>query len=250
MNATHIKNKSGKPLKGGTFKLYADKNDANETRSVVDSLEVDEGSWDESSILEDDKTINATFQPSYGESKGFMLVYQGIIGLDENDGEADPVEAGKAIAAYHFQLLRFNITWDIESDIDLYLTDPNGVVIWYGGITSSLGELDYDDIGGTGPENITLKQLVPGDYQVWVNFFRDWYPSDDPYADPPVITPVNVELNTYYNSSTPLDNVSFELSEPNYGDDWPEDTIGPATQPSWYVRKIITVDENGVVTQH
>lgn len=53
-----ITNKSGKALKGGEFTLYQDADDTDGNRSVVDSLEVDKGSWDETSILEDNETIN------------------------------------------------------------------------------------------------------------------------------------------------------------------------------------------------
>lgn len=53
-----ITNKSGTALKGGAFTLYAD--DFIGTRSGV-SLEVDHGSWNANSVLENDEMITATF---------------------------------------------------------------------------------------------------------------------------------------------------------------------------------------------
>lgn len=245
-----ITNKSGDSLKGGAFTLYAD--DSGDTRTAVSSLAVKlEGdAWSSSSILADEAIANATFKPSSTQSKGFILVYKGTIGLDSGNAANDSLDEGKAIAAYHFQILRFNIKWDKNDDIDLYLRDPDGALIYYSDKVSDLGELDIDDIPGTGPENITLKRLVPGDYKVYANFYFTHYEEDDLSVDPPVIHPVNVTMKTYYNSSTPLDTVNFNLENFNYGSDIPEETAGPATQQYWYIRKKVTVDEEGKVTQH
>ncbi len=68
-----------------------------------------------------------------------MLVYKGTIGTDESGGAADPIDDGIAIAAHEFKILRFNIKWNPKSDIDLYLVDPDGAIIWFDGKTSALG---------------------------------------------------------------------------------------------------------------
>ncbi len=96
-----ITNRSGSAIKGGVFKLYYDTHDSNETRSEVSTLVVDNGSWNNSRILEDGETINASFEPLSVDSE-CMLVYKGAIGLNENGSEADPIEAGHAVAAIHF----------------------------------------------------------------------------------------------------------------------------------------------------
>ena len=96
-----ISNNSGMPIKGGEFKLFADSQNASETRSEVASFVVDNGTWNESRTLENGETVNATFLP-LSEDSNCMLVYKGVIGLDSSGNEADPTESGKAIAASHF----------------------------------------------------------------------------------------------------------------------------------------------------
>ena len=95
-----ITNNSSQPFKGGTFTLYTDTDDAAANRSEV-NLDVDDGSWDDSRTLQPGATVNATCHQLSDGSKEHMLVYQGIIGLNGN-AEADTIEAGHAIAAYHF----------------------------------------------------------------------------------------------------------------------------------------------------
>lgn len=235
----HIINASGQALQGGAFTLYAD--DADGNRSPY-GLSID-GSWSASSVLADGEAVDAVLQPPPGTIKGFTLVYKGTIGTDGNSA-LDIVDSGMAVAAYQFDILRFNIVWDPRSDIDLYLVDPNGTVIYYNSKVSDLGELDYDDIPGTGPEDITIKHIVDGDYQVWVNYFAD---HDDDDGDQ--ITPIGVTLNTFYNGTDPIDTTQFTLTTPNAGQDRPLGVSGPSTQASWYVRKLLHV-QNGMITQH
>lgn len=240
-----ITNDSTQTFKGGAFTLYSD--DQNGNRSAVALNLVDP--WNAGSTLGADASVQATFQAPSGTVAGFMLVYKGTIGTDGNGGAADSVDAGIAVAAHEFKLLRFNIKWNPKSDIDLYLTDPDGTIIWYGSKSSNLGELDIDNIGNTGPENITLKTVVDGDYQVWANYYRDHYIEDPESQDPDPETAISITMKTYFNSSTELDTSSFTLTKPNYGADRPVGTSGPATQPSWYVRKLLKVLD-GKVTQH
>lgn len=81
--------------------------DSSDTRTAVSSLEVKvNGSvWDSNRILADGAAANATFTPSSTQSKGFILVCKGTIGLDSGGMKTNSVDEGKAIAAYHFQLL-------------------------------------------------------------------------------------------------------------------------------------------------
>lgn len=239
-----IANASTQAFKGGAFTLYSD--DQNGNRSAV-ALTMN-APWSAQSTLASGASVQATFQAPGGALAGYMLVYKGTIGLDGNGNAADPVDAGIAIAAHEFKILRFNIQWNPVSDIDLYLVDPNGAIIWYGNKTSALGELDIDNIGNTGPENITLKSLPDGDYQLWVNYYRDWV-IEDPNADPDPPTPISVTMRTYFNGATALDTETFTLSEPNYGADRPIGTTGPATNANWRIRKLIKV-KDGKITAH
>ncbi len=71
---------------------------------------------------------------------------------------------------------RFNLTWSGASDLDLYVTDPNGETISYQNPSAaSGGMLDVDCTGnctGGNSENITWPQGGPsGTYTFYVNYF-------------------------------------------------------------------------------
>ena len=67
--------------------------------------------------------------------------------------------------------LQVSLSWDTETDQDLYVVDPNGEEISYTTtFSSSGGQLDRDDTDGYGPENIYWEESAPdGDYSVSVN---------------------------------------------------------------------------------
>jgi len=71
---------------------------------------------------------------------------------------------------------RFNLTWGGDTDLDLYVTDPNGETLSYTNTSSSSGgELDVDCTGncsGGNSENITWVDGGPsGNYSFYVNHF-------------------------------------------------------------------------------
>ena len=71
-------------------------------------------------------------------------------------------------------VLQIGLSWNtIDTDIDLWVTDPFGEKIYYGNPNSaSGGYLDRDDTDGFGPENIYWRSNVPdGEYTVQVNYF-------------------------------------------------------------------------------
>lgn len=70
--------------------------------------------------------------------------------------------------------LQVALTWDRPGDIDLYVQEPGGDVVYYGDRLGQDGELDRDDIFGTGPENYyicTPSTVSEGEYRVAVNNF-------------------------------------------------------------------------------
>jgi hypothetical protein len=69
--------------------------------------------------------------------------------------------------------VQVSLTWDTQSDIDLWLTEPNGNKIYYANKTSSTGgELDFDNTVAYGPENIFYNNEAPsGTYKVEVDYF-------------------------------------------------------------------------------
>jgi hypothetical protein len=69
--------------------------------------------------------------------------------------------------------LRVVLSWDADNtDIDLWVTDPNGEKAFYGNrISYQGGRMSMDYTGGYGPETFSLKKAKPGKYKVEANFF-------------------------------------------------------------------------------
>lgn len=69
--------------------------------------------------------------------------------------------------------LRAVLTWDADnSDMDLWVTDPNGERCYYAQVaTTQGGRMSRDFTGGYGPEEFSLRKAKPGKYQVQANFF-------------------------------------------------------------------------------
>ncbi|CAA7620700.1 Protein conserved in bacteria [Candidatus Terasakiella magnetica] len=69
--------------------------------------------------------------------------------------------------------LRAVLTWDADnSDMDLWVIDPNGEKAFYGNrLTYQGGHMSRDFIAGLGPEEFLLKQAKPGSYTVLANFY-------------------------------------------------------------------------------
>ena len=71
--------------------------------------------------------------------------------------------------------LRVVLTWDADNtDIDLWVTDPNGEKAFYGNrLTFQGSRMSLDFTGGYGPEEFSLKQAKPGKYKVEAQYFGD-----------------------------------------------------------------------------
>ncbi len=71
--------------------------------------------------------------------------------------------------------LRVVLSWDSDnSDMDLWVTDPNGEKCYYSNQHTYQGGLMSDDFtGGYGPEEFSLRDAKPGKYKVEANFFGD-----------------------------------------------------------------------------
>ncbi|MBS1197057.1 MAG: yfaP [Proteobacteria bacterium] len=69
--------------------------------------------------------------------------------------------------------LRVILTWDADnSDMDLWVTDPNGEKSFYGNrLSYQGGRMSPDFTGGYGPEEYSLKNAKPGKYLVQANFY-------------------------------------------------------------------------------
>jgi len=69
--------------------------------------------------------------------------------------------------------LRVVLTWNLkDTDMDLHVIDPHGEKVYYAHSTSRQGgRLSSDSTAGNGPEEFILRNPVPGEYQVKVNFY-------------------------------------------------------------------------------
>jgi Ca-activated chloride channel family protein len=69
--------------------------------------------------------------------------------------------------------LRVIMTWDADnSDMDLWVTDPNGEKCYYGhALTYQGGRLSRDFTQGYGPEEFSLRKAKPGKYKIEANYY-------------------------------------------------------------------------------
>ncbi|MDY0151705.1 MAG: PKD domain-containing protein [Candidatus Cloacimonas sp.] len=76
--------------------------------------------------------------------------------------------------------LRTTLTWNTDgTDVDFWITDPNGEKCYYNNSTTASGlMLDVDDTNGYGPENITSANIIPGNYLVQVHYYSDHDPDN------------------------------------------------------------------------
>ncbi len=75
---------------------------------------------------------------------------------------------------FHMPLdLRVVLTWDADNtDIDLYVTDPDGENCDYSNNRTALGGMmSRDFTGGYGPEEFALRRAKPGKYKIEANFY-------------------------------------------------------------------------------
>ena len=69
--------------------------------------------------------------------------------------------------------LRITLAWDADNtDIDLWVTDPNGEKAYYGHrLSHQGGRVSRDVTGGYGPEEFALRVAKPGRYTVQAQFY-------------------------------------------------------------------------------
>ncbi|EPG73402.1 hypothetical protein LEP1GSC058_3167 [Leptospira fainei serovar Hurstbridge str. BUT 6] len=81
------------------------------------------------------------------------------------------------------------LTWDTQTDVDLWVIDPTGEKCFFSHpSTKSGGNLDVDVVDGFGPETFTMSKALPGNYSVQVQYYSAY--------DKPV-TRVNVYVVLY-----------------------------------------------------
>ncbi|WP_457442619.1 VIT domain-containing protein [Roseateles sp. P5_E4] len=80
--------------------------------------------------------------------------------------------------------LRAVLTWDADNtDIDLWVTDPDGEKAYYAHrLTRQGGAMSRDFTGGYGPEEFSLRRAKPGRYEVRVQFYGHSQQLVSPYT--------------------------------------------------------------------
>lgn len=94
--------------------------------------------------------------------------------------------------------IQISLTWNTQTDLDLWVVEPNSNKIYYADTLSrsSLGWLDYDNTEAYGPENITFQYQMPeGEYKVFVHYF-----DGDADTDYSVVVAQGDEVNRYTGS--------------------------------------------------
>ena len=71
--------------------------------------------------------------------------------------------------------IRVVVDWNHnDTDIDLWVTDPNGEETYYGNKNTQIGgHLSEDIIDGYGPEEFMLKKAIRGEYKVLIDYYSD-----------------------------------------------------------------------------
>ena len=69
--------------------------------------------------------------------------------------------------------LRVILTWDADNtDLDLWVTDPNGEKCYYAQNETGIGgRMSNDFREGYGPEEFLLKKAIPGKYSIQANYY-------------------------------------------------------------------------------
>lgn len=110
---------------------------------------------------------------------------------DDQGRNSEPTSTQVNVATVGTGALQFSLSWDAAVDLDLYVVEPSGEQIDFTNRESaSGGQLDFDDIDGTGPqrrdqdapnavENIFWAENPPrGEYVVAVDYFSGDVPTN------------------------------------------------------------------------
>jgi tetratricopeptide (TPR) repeat protein len=71
--------------------------------------------------------------------------------------------------------IRVVIDWNHDdTDIDLWVIDPNGEKAYYENTETKIGgRMSEDLMDGYGPEGFMLKNAIDGEYKIWVDYYSD-----------------------------------------------------------------------------
>lgn len=110
--------------------------------------------------------------------------------------------------------IRVVMNWNKDmTDIDLWVTDPNGEKCFYGHRTTTIGGRMSEDVTqGFGPEQFMLKKAIKGKYKIETNFFGERQMS---ISGP---TTISAEIYLMYSSGKQVKKmITFQNNKPNSG---------------------------------
>ncbi|WP_282630398.1 VIT domain-containing protein [Empedobacter sedimenti] len=110
--------------------------------------------------------------------------------------------------------IRVVMNWNKDmTDIDLWVTDPNGEKCFYGHRTTAIGGRMSEDVTqGFGPEQFMLKKAIKGKYKIETNFYGERQMS---ISGP---TTISVEIYLMYSSGKQVKKmITFQNNKPNSG---------------------------------
>ncbi|MDM1551816.1 VIT domain-containing protein [Empedobacter falsenii] len=110
--------------------------------------------------------------------------------------------------------IRVVMNWNKDmTDIDLWVTDPNGEKCFYGHRTTAIGGRMSEDVTqGFGPEQFMLKKAIKGKYKIETNFFGERQMSISGS------TTISAEIYLMYSSGKQVKKmITFQNNKPNSG---------------------------------
>jgi len=130
--------------------------------------------------------------------------------------------------------LRATLTWDTDgTDVDFWITDPNGEKCYYANSETASGlTLDFDDTNGYGPENITTTNIIPGDYFVQVHYYSDHNTS--------IAIPSNCVVVIRKDENSNQNPVTYYGSLGDTGDIWNVTTLHYDAAKGWSIKALNT----------
>jgi len=92
-----------------------------------------------------------------------------------NKGKLDLSKISKTIIEPMPVDIRIVMNWNMNNtDIDLWVTDPNGEKCYYSHNRTEIGgRISHDMTQGFGPEQFLLKNAIKGTYKIEINYFGD-----------------------------------------------------------------------------
>jgi uncharacterized protein YfaP (DUF2135 family) len=126
--------------------------------------------------------VNGSFSVEVVLSSGDNLI--GIT-VESADGRRGCIEK-RIRSTTPKSTISVTLTWNLNStDLDLYVTQPDGETVWYRNLSSAIGGvLDVDNTSGFGPENYFISSeggdsVLEGAYGVRLHYYDDAFADDE-----------------------------------------------------------------------